>query len=434
MTKVYIGNSYSRIENLTGQQIDDLKYLLSYTPETNYFAGLYTKVKPTCLLNKRGEFPTGLLGLVSSYLYSGSLPYCVVDDRTVPKASGRLYNLNLKVIPYQAQQEALNAAIRHSRGTIEAVTGSGKSLIMAMIINHFQVKTLIVVPNLTLKEQLTRVLTDCFGSLSNITVQNIDSKELQKPGNYDLLLIDEAHHVAAKTYRLLNKKYWNNIYYRFFLTATPFRSQESQNVLLESVAGNIIHQLSYQDGVKTGSIVPIEAYEIEAPKFKVTGNSWGQVYKQMIVDNIARTETIQQLLIESRINKIPTLCLVREIQHGKNISANGAFYFASGEDKESQQLIARFNKGEINILIGTVGVLGEGSDTKRAQRVIIAGMGKSTPQLMQNIGRVLRTAPGKTHGTVLLINDSANHKWGKTHFSAQKRILLEQYGVKLKKY
>src|SRR4051812_39976032 len=191
-------------------------------PSAGYFSGRHSAKQ--CLLTKKGMFPTGLIYVVQGFLKDTS--YTLNDTRAVPLPRHGIFKMSKGVTPYPEQNEAVEAATRLHHGIIAMPTGMGKSITMALLTNALQVRTLIVVPNLNLKEQLTETFLRLFGNLDNVTIENIDSPRLPKATNSDCLIIDEAHHAAASTYRTLNKTAWAGIYYRFFFTATPFRSQE----------------------------------------------------------------------------------------------------------------------------------------------------------------------------------------------------------------
>jgi len=331
---------------------------------------------------------------------------------------------------YPEQLEIAEIASKYHHGTISAVTGFGKSVAIALIIQKLQVRTLVVVPNLTLKYQLSETFKKLFGSLENITIENIDSTALKTNTNYDCLIIDEAHRSAAKTYRKLNKTAWRGIYYRFAFTGTPFRNRDEEQLLLESVAGQVIYEIDYYKAASRGYISEIEAYFIEVPKIKLKCNpkSWPAVYSELIVNNEARNNMISKLILTLDAAKISTLCLVKEIRHGENLRVSTGAAFMHGEAENNRVLLLEFLLGQRHSLLGTVGVLSEGVDTKRAEFVIIGGLGKSRPQFIQSVGRVIRTSPGKTSGKVIIILDRS-HPWCVKHFKEQCKILLETYGV-----
>lgn len=301
---------------------------------------------------------------------------------------------------------------------------------MAMLIQRLQLKTLIVVPNLGLRTQLRESMRAIFGSLDNITIENIDSTKLKTAKDYDLLLIDECHHVAAKTYRTLNKKAWSGIYHRYCFTATPFRSRDEEQLLFESIAGQVLYEIDYRTAVANNYIVGVEAYFVEVPTTKIKGNpkSWPSMYSELVVNNDPRNQIIADLLKNLQAAGKAAICLVKEVKHGDHLVKLTGLPFMHGEAENNRTALLEFLLQESPVLIGTTGVLAEGVDTKPAEFVIIAGLGKSRPQLMQMIGRAVRNYPGKESAKIILILDRS-HAWTKSHFKEQCKTLLDVYGI-----
>jgi superfamily II DNA or RNA helicase len=431
MVNLTINNSYSKISGLSAQQEKGLKSLLTYAVggKSAYFSNYGPRFKS--LLDKRGEFPTGLLSKVKAFLDKNQIDRQIRDTRVRPLAKFDP-KFTSTIVPYEAQIEATANAICERRGTIQMVTGSGKSLVIALIASTLKVKTLVVVPSREIKKQLSESLLEAFNDVSWITVENIDSPALKKAKGFDCLIIDEAHHVAAKTYQKLNRMVWTGIYYRFFLTATPFRNDDEETLLFESIAGQVIYSLSYKEAIKKGYIVPVEAYYLEIPAKETDAYTYSQVYSELVVNNEIRNEMIANLALRLEENDVFTLVLVREVAHGTILAAKSGAAFVNGTDEESRDYIRQFNSGEIKTLVGTTGILGEGVDTKPCEYVIIAGLGKAKSQFMQQIGRAVRKYAGKETAKVIIIKDSS-HKFTKNHFNTQKKILLEEYGVKVLK-
>lgn len=426
MVTINIDNSYSRISGLAVSQEKDLRNRLSYTVggSSAYFSGYGIHKKS--LLNKRGEFPTGLIPRVKNFLEN--TPYTISNWPKEPKL-GTLHKLNSNIKPYEWQENACQKAISVQRGTISACTGTGKALLIAMIAARLNVKTLVVVPTVELKKQLSNSLIDALGRNHKVTVRNIDSSDLPRLKDFDCLIIDEAHHAAAKTYQKLNKTAWTGIYYRYFLTATPFRNDTEETLLFEAIAGQVIYKLDYREAIRKGYIVPIEAYYIDLPKQNTDAFTYQEVYKELVVNNSSRNEKICQLLHSLDVQAKSSLCLVKEVQHGKNIDYPE---YVHGQDDDSRSLIAAFNENRINCLIATTGIMGEGIDSRPCEYVIIAGLGKAKSQFMQQVGRAIRRYPGKETAKVIIFRD-ASHKYLLRHFNIQKKVLIDEYGVKVVK-
>lgn len=435
MLTLEIGNSISKFIGLTAQQLSQLKEILFYTidPQAMYFSGNFRSPK-RYLIDKKGHFPTGLLYLATEWAKSSQY-YCEVSDtRKVPNSLRYHYPRALPHTLYPEQEQAVAAAVRAHRGIISAPTGIGKSLMIVELLYALSVKTLIVVPTLGLRDQLTKTLIDAFGEGlvgkdRVFWVSNVDAPDLCKPLiGYKCVIIDEFHHSAAKTYRELNLKCWNDVYYRFGFTATPFRSQDNERLLLESVLSEVIYQVEYQTCVEKGYIAPVEAYYYELPKTHTSKTTWKGVYNDLVVNNAYRNAQIATLLSGLHAQGKSTLCLVKEVEHGKNICRLTEGALAHASDEDHQLYIDYFSRGKLTTLVGTTGVIGEGVDTKPAEYVIIAGLGKSRNQFMQQIGRGVRKYPGKESCKVIIFKDKS-HKWTLSHFKAQCMILKQEYGV-----
>lgn len=428
MLELILGNSYSQVVGLTTENYVKLRKLLSYSPNpsASYYSGGFSYRK--YLIDKKGFFPTGLAYIVRKFIFDLNPSSIVTDKRNKPKPGKLPIKLVKLITPYPWQLKALEEIKLNSRGGIVAPTGSGKSLAMALVIDHFKLKTLVVVPTVEIREQLRSEFTRLFGSLKNILVENIDSSKLSTCKDCDLILVDECHRSAASTYQKLNKTAWKDIYYRFFFSATYFRNQDNEHLLFESIAGKPIFELGYKEAVKMGYIVPIEAYYVEVPKTVVNGYTWREVYSELVVNNSVRNEIIGKLLqIDANI-----LCLVKEIAHGSILNVLHGVHFSNGQDQDSRQYIQEFSSGRLKRLIGTTGVLSEGVDTKPCEYVIYAGLGKAKSAFMQAIGRAVRRYEGKESAKIIIFRDPS-HKWTKAHFATQKKILLEAYGVNLLK-
>jgi len=413
---IEIGNSYSQVKGMTPEVYSGLRKLLSYSPNasTAHYTGGFVRIK--YLIDKQGFFPTGLLARVKAHLKV----FTTKDLRVLPMR----HPFHPSDSAYPWQNAATKTGLELTRGIISAVTGSGKSRVIRMLAEISGLRTLVVVPSVEIKYQLR----DALKGLTNVTIQNIDSPLLKKPGNFDCLILDEAHHSASKTYQDLNKKAWKDIYYRYFITATPFRNQQDEQLLFEGIAGQVIYQLDYPTAVSKGYICPIEAYYYDLPKLPVNGTTWNSVYNELVVHNEYRNNLISALLLRLNSAGQATLCLVKEVAHGEALAKLTGLPFTHGQDEESRDYIRQFKSGEIKALIGTEGVLGEGIDLKPCEYVVIAGLGKAKSSLMQKIGRVIRTYPGKESGKVILFRDKS-HKWTLAHFNAQKKICLDEYQV-----
>lgn len=459
-----------KVSGLNRKQFDELRIQTLYKERTGRWIQEFVKDKRTgkrvidpktkkpkkrsvpeilkhFLMDKRCQFPTGLLYIVEDFLLKGKIKFKYNDTRVRPELNQPQWS-KVKFTPefesYPEQVAAGVAAVDYERGIIVGPTGVGKSAIGAEVINRFRVNTLLVVPSLELKRQLTEGLRQTFGADNVgplyqgqpqylITVENVDALDPKvRIQGIDLVIVDEFHHSGARTYRELNRHAWADVYFKIGLTATPFRSRDDERLLLESVLSHVIFRIEYQEAVRLKRIVPLEAYYVELPikKLRCSGLQWASVYKELVVERTDRNEIIANILSNLNAAGVSTLCLVKQVEHGKAIQLlAGDIPFVKGENDDNREVIKAFCRKEFAGMLGTNGILGEGVDTKPCEWVILAGLGKSKNAFMQQVGRCFRIYVDKESGKILLFYDPS-HEWMVEHFKAQCKYLLEEYGIR----
>lgn len=407
------------------------------------------EIKREHLMDKACRFPTGLLYLLQGWLEKSGRDWEETDLRerpgTRPADAPSMFKPGVAPVPYLEQLEAAVAGVTHGRGILVAPTGVGKSLIAALICDMLQCRTLIVVPKLGLKQQLTESLQEFFGvnavgplvkgqATHWITVENVDALRGKSP-RIDAVLIDEFHRAGAKGYRTLNQKAWTEVYFKLGLTATPFRSRTEERVLLESVLSQVIYRVTYKQAVAKKYIVPVEAYYYDLPvKKRVKANSWQGVYKELVTENGYRNRLIAHLMGNVVEAGQSALTLTKQVLHGETIEEllrqRGLDVpFAEGKKGDvNRELLRAFNAQEKLGLIGTSGIMGEGQDTKPCEWVFLAGLGKSKNQFMQQVGRGVRRFGAKESCKVIIFRDES-HKWTLSHFDEQVMYLRQEYGI-----
>lgn len=445
MLQIKIGNSTSVISGLTADQHRSLVKVLSYLTgsEQTYFSGAYRQ-RRIPLIDKKGAFPTGLLYIVFAWIFENGLSKeaDIDDTRIVPKLRPGLFHGDKLPKPHKWQDRASEDCVEAQRGIVSACTGSGKSILAAWIVYRLQVPTLIVVPGVELCRQLRETMTEIFGADrvgglgSALAIENIDALDPNKPlKGYDCVIVDEFHHSAAKSYRDLNKKAWTGVFHRFGLSATPWRTDDNERLLLESFLAQVIYEYPYSKAVENGHIVPIEPYLVKLSHTPIDAYTYAEAYNQLIINKYERTQAICDLAKMLYDSKASTLILVDQIAHGQIIQEaleemGYDIPFANGRDQEEgKEFIRMFNAKEFPVLIGS-SILGEGIDSKPCEWVILAGgTGKSKTQLMQRVGRAVRKYGDKETAKIVTFYEPS-HKWFKKHHSAFLKVMREEYKVK----
>lgn len=132
---------------------------------------------------------------------------------------------------------------------------------------------------------------------------------------------------------------------------------------------------------------------------------WGQVAWQVciatgIVTNGARNDAVVRLALEHRNDQ--TLILVNQIEHGQILSERipgSSMAFSKMGKKKRAAALEAFAAGRCKCLLAT-SLADEGLDLPNANVLVLVSGGKSNAKTEQRTGRVLRTFAGKTHGMI----------------------------------
>ncbi|WP_204140158.1 DEAD/DEAH box helicase family protein [Halomicronema sp. CCY15110] len=241
-----------------------------------------------------------------------------------------------------------------------------------------------------------------------------------------LLVVDEAHHATAKTYRKLvnaiketfEKKGKSNTFKILGLTATPFRTSESEKGLLKQVfpddiifsehlrtliARGILSEPIFES-LETNLDFHQELTEKDIRAIENFDTIPKKVAQKLALSKI-RNNWIVNHYIKNRDKYKPLLVFAIDVDHA--IALNSVFKskgidsdFVVGQvveegtnakisPKENGEKIQRFRDGDLEVLIN-VQMLTEGTDLPNVQTVFLTRPTTSTILMTQMIGRALR--------------------------------------------
>lgn len=413
-----------------------------YRTKNNYNAAKVFMIQPD------GSFPSGLLKRIILWCENTSTPYDIHDNRYKPRTGYiRFPQLCPEPEAYIDQRTVVDRLVADpwGHGVSVVPTGVGKSRIIKDIIQRLGVKTVVVPPSKNLKNQIFNYLQACFGDMVGfydkrlgctkpVTIMNIDAFQSANPAHFrdiDLIQADEFHHAGASGYRNADRTHWDKIYYKFGHTATFFRNNPADQVLLESVLSTELFKMTPIEAMQKKYIVPVQPImdtvqnlELEEPK------KYNLAYDMFIAENLERNGKVCTFAEKMKNMRVPTLILVKKVEHGRHLQDKiYGSVFINGQDEDSEynmDVVDGFNAGKFDTIIGT-SVIGEGVDTKRAGAVILANGEKARSRIWQNIGRVVRNFPGKSVGYALDFNDRRS-KFMTGHSKERRKIYSEDFG------
>lgn len=235
------------------------------------------------------------------------------------------------------------------------------------------------------------------------------------------LVIDEAHHATAKTYRKLIKNLRDKVgeFRLLGLTATPFRTAEDEKGLLSKVfPDDIVYKVDLRTLISRG-ILSEPIFEEVRTEFDMTRyldeeqldnlqyfdiESIGRGTAQTIAENDQRNCAIVNRYVKNKSKYKQTIVFALNVFNA--IALNKLFQeqgvksdfvistikdMATGVNlkKDNPVIIDRFRKGELEVLIN-VNILTEGTDIPNVQSIFLARPTISPILMTQMIGRGLR--------------------------------------------
>ena len=240
-----------------------------------------------------------------------------------------------------------------------------------------------------------------FASFQSILIH----QDLFQEDDFDYIVVDEAHHAPARTYRRAIEFFKP----RFLLgvTATPDRMDGKK---LEDIFGPIIYDLDLVEAMKLGLLVKVDYHVlldelVNLDSIIATGEkiSAAELNRRLFVPK--RDEEIIRL-IESKVevyNGNSVIIFCRSIEHAERINAllpDSRLVHSSMDEEVWQQNLADFKDGRAKYIV-SVDQLNEGIDIPRADILVFLRSTVSQIVYYQQLGRGLRTHEGKDRVVVL---------------------------------
>ncbi len=200
----------------------------------------------------------------------------------------------------------------------------------------------------------------------------------------DLVIVDEAHHVVAKTWRKLADHYSASLL--LGLTATP---QRADGRPLGDIFDSLVVGATVRELTDLGHLVPCRVY---APPLVLDA-------KQIALSPV---EAYQK---HASGERAVIFCVT--VEHAQSVAAEmnaagiatGVIYGNMTRDARRDTL-ARLDTGTIRA-VASCHVLTEGWDSPAVAVCILARKPQHTGLYLQMAGRVLRPSLGKTHATLI---------------------------------
>ncbi len=336
--------------------------------------------------------------------------------------------------------DAFVAAIRKRRMLLLSPTGSGKSLIIYLLIRycmqHEQGKHLIIVPNISLVAQMKKDFAE-YGFDDKLVHEIMAGREkdtenpvvistwqslYKMPKEYfdqfASIVVDECHGVKSKSLTNIMTK-TPNIKYRYGTTGTLDGTQ-THKLVIEGLIGAVKKVTETKELIdkKVLSDFSIKAIILKH-KEKIPSDLRYQDEINYLIDNDARNAFIKNLVLSLEGN---TLVLFNYVEkHGiplfNMINAVAAktkrkvfFVYGGTELAAREEVRATVEKENNAIIIASSGVYSQGINIKRLNNVVFTHPGKSRIRTLQSIGRALRKVDDTEAVLYDIVDDLTNER------------------------
>jgi superfamily II DNA or RNA helicase len=382
-------------------------------------------------------------------------PLCMTEEQLAHFYESLKVSVRKQAVCMHAhQQQAILHALNNHRSVIISPTGSGKSLIIYVLVRYLQKvlntdrKILILVPTVGLVNQMEADFFDyssqdkswsCKKYIHKISAgQEKDTNKqvvvstwqsiykLPKVwfDQFDAIFFDECHQAKAESINFIGQKL-AKAWFRIGTTGTLQQTQ-AHRLSIEGILGPAVQFIQTKNLMNKGLLAKLD---VDCIILKYKDEEKQLVKKQRYADEIKwvvthdqRNQFIKELALRTKGN---TLILFNYVEiHGRPLASfieaeagNRKVYFISGKtDAEAREYIRRvIDKEKDAILVASYGTTSAGINIVNLDNIIFASPTKSVIRLLQSIGRGLRVSDRKKSLKVYDIVDDLSWKSHKNH-------------------
>lgn len=310
------------------------------------------------------------------------------------------------------------AALKERNNTLAiAPTGAGKTVMLSAVISEFAGKRVLVLQH---RDELVRQnMSTCKAYNRDIKVDVYTAsrkewsdgvtfamvqtlareKNLATMPAFDLVVIDEAHHVAADSYvRIIEQaKALNPKLMVLGVTATPERGDSRG---LQSVFDNVCDSVQLGELIADGHLVRPRTFVVDLglgdalSKVRRTAADFDMQEVEAIMNKQAVTDAVIREWSEKCKGR-QTVVFCSTVEHAREVAvqfyshANTGLVWGDMPDEDRRNTLEAFDKGLLKVLVN-VGVLTEGWDCQVVSAVLLLRPCSHKSTMIQMVGRGLR--------------------------------------------
>ncbi|MBQ8708028.1 MAG: DEAD/DEAH box helicase [Succinivibrionaceae bacterium] len=376
------------------------------------------------LFEKRGDtlvMPFGTLRAIWPMIKSASPETAFADPQSVSFGG-------VPVGLYDYQEAALEALYRAKYGILQSAAGSGKTQMGIALVKRFERPALWITHTADLLNQskeraelyvnpaligtITEGKVNIGKGITFATVQTLSKLDLQQYRDlWDVVIVDECHHVSGSPTTITQfYKVLGNLAarHKYGLSATVHRADgliAATHAMLGEVVWTVPDEAVADKIMKVGirptatGIGPSD--EMLNPDGTlnftnlISSLSGNEMRNAFISSWIVHESDHSCLILSDRIDHLQNLMdRLPATMRSKAALITGRMTTKKGKE-ERNAAIEKMRKGELQYLFATYSLAKEGLDIPRLERLFLTTPVKDEAVVIQSIGRIARTFPGK---------------------------------------
>ena len=358
---------------------------------------------------------------------------------------------NKKIEPHSHQIDAVSHSIKNGRTLLLSPTGSGKSLIIYILLRYYlsiipkDKKILIVVPTTSLVSQLFSDFKD-YSSMDDWSVDdNVhkifsgQSKETEKQviistwqslykidpryfWDFEVAFGDECHLFKAKSLTGLMEKL-TKAKYRFGTTGT-LDGSKTHKLVIEGLFGRVFKTTTTKELIEKDLLSQLEIdcliFGYNQQEIETIKRASYQDEMAWIIKNTRRNAFICDLAASLKGNTLVLFNFVEK--HGIPLydklkdKKDDVYLIHGGTDVDQREEIRHIvDNNKNSTLVASYGTCSTGINIKNIHNIIFTSPSKSVIRVLQSIGRGLRKSNQKDKVKVYDIADNLCYKKWRNH-------------------